>query len=145
MTDNENMSQARPNRKLNGWQRLWLVGTVCLGLWLMGWWPLETAGDVSISNFSYRRDIEKDLRNPQCGAYQVAPISTLREPSVLEEGSCWHIYTSRKYEKTDEVPYTLEVYDRNARALSRNIYFQGLGLGAGLTIFFSAVVYFVAG
>jgi hypothetical protein len=55
--------------RLNGWQRLWLVGTVCLGLWLVGWWPLQLAGKTHDYYFSYRWELEKDFQNPQCRAY----------------------------------------------------------------------------
>ena len=59
--------------RLNGWQRLWLVGTVCLGLWLAGWWPLQLAGKTHDYYFLYRWELEKDFQNPQCRAYQTAP------------------------------------------------------------------------
>ena len=67
--------------RLNGWQRLWLVGTVCLGLWLVGWWPLQLIGTERDSSSWYdRQAIERDFSNPLCRAYQVGPISALSEP-----------------------------------------------------------------
>ena len=65
--------RSRFNMRLNGWQRLWLVGTVCLGLWLVGWWPLQLAGKTHDYYFGYRWELEKDFQNPQCRAYQTAP------------------------------------------------------------------------
>jgi hypothetical protein len=126
--------------RLNGWQRLWLVGTVCLGLWLMGSWPLYMLQD-SGSEQSYRWAIEKDFKNPQCKPYQTAPISSLTEPpfSGPNGGSCWHIYTSRLYDA--EVPYTLEAYTRNRDARWWTFYFQGLAIGTGATILLSAFAY----
>ena len=68
--------------RLNGWQRLWLVGTVCLGLWLVGWWPLQLAGKTHDYYFGYRWELEKDFQNPQCRAYQTAPLGTLTQASL---------------------------------------------------------------
>ena len=100
--------------RLNGWQRLWLVGTVCLGLWLVGWWPLQSIGAERGSSSWYdRQAIERDFSNPLCRAYQVGPISALSEPPADNYGgTCWHIYKSRRSQENAEVPYTLETYDR---------------------------------
>jgi hypothetical protein len=107
--------------RLNGWQRLWFVGSICLGLWLIGWWPLpgEKAHD-----WDYRRSIERDFANPACQDYQVRPISELREPDFVDQ-ACWHIYNSRRFDDTRTVPYTLAVYDRKHEAYWRNYYLTG--------------------
>jgi hypothetical protein len=149
MTDDKELAADVIDRKrLNGWQRLWLVGTACLGLWLTGWLPLQAAHRLMdwwplleappISSFDYRLGIEKDFRNPQCRAYQVSPISTLRRPPSEEGGSCWHIYTSRKSGAAGEVPYTLEVYDRDRDAWWWTVYFETLNAGICATILLSA-------
>jgi hypothetical protein len=121
--------------RLNGWQRLWLVGTVCLALWLVGWAPLEHA-EANKRDFA-RAEIEKDFRNPECRPYQVGAFSTLNEPRV--GGSCWEIYTRRKY--SAEVPYTLEAYDRDNNALWWKNYREMAAIGIGATIVFSGLVY----
>jgi hypothetical protein len=127
--------------RLNGWQRLWLVGTVCLGLWLIGWWPLTVGGDARSGNWDYRRSIEKDFSNPACKDYQVRPLHTLREPAY--DTGCWHIYTSRKYDDSATVPFTLEVYDRRQDEHWRNVYLTGLGLGTAATIVVSGLLYLI--
>src|SRR5262249_30835151 len=121
--------------KFNGWQRLWLVGTVCLGLWLICWWPLQFMGET---DRSYQPAIENDFGNPLCRPYQTAPISSLTEPPWHPDGgSCWHIYESRRYDEA--VPYTLAAYDRSAEW--REVYLIALFYGAFGTILFSAFAY----
>jgi hypothetical protein len=123
--------------KFNGWQRLWLVGTVCLGLWLIGWWPLQFMGEP---DRSYQRAIEKDFGNSLCRPYQTAPISSLTEPPWHPDGgSCWHIYPARLYDHT--VPYTLEAYDRVKNAAWREAYLQVVAFGAIGTMLLSAFAY----
>jgi hypothetical protein len=129
--------------RLNGWQRLWLVGTVCLGLWLIGWWPLQLIGAERDSSSWYdRQAIERDFSNPLCRAYQVGPISALSEPPADNYGgTCWHIYKSRQSQKNAEVPYTLETYDRQRSPWWLKPYFAALALGALATGILSALVY----
>ena len=131
-------------RTFNGWQRLWLVGTVCLGLGLMGWIPLQWANKIRLYHFNFRWELEKDFRNPQCEFYQTAPIDTLRWEGLPSwEAPCWHIYVSRRNDKTE--PYTLEVYDRHSSAqwweneLPQIL--LGIGFGTVGTILLSAFAY----
>jgi hypothetical protein len=124
--------------RLNGWQRLWFVGSICLGLWLIGWWPVKRAAELY--DWDYRWSIEKDFANPACQDYQVRPTSALREPA--SDQACWHIYLSRKYDDTRTVPYTLAVYERESYARWRNNYLGGLGIGIVGTVTLSALVYF---
>ena len=125
--------------RLNGWQRLWLVGTVCLGLWLVGWWPLQLAGKTHDYYFSYRWELEKDFQNPQCRAYQTAPIGSLTQPPLGEP--CSYIAFRRRFDDAT-VPYTLEAYERHGSAQWRESYLQALALGAVATGLLSAFVYF---
>ena len=124
--------------RLNGWQRLWLVGTVCLGLWLVGWWPLQLAGKTHEFYFSFRWELEKDFQNPRCRAYQTAPLGTLSKPPFGEP--CYHISFTRQFDDAT-VPYTLENFDRHASVQWREIYLQALALGAVATGLLSAFVY----
>jgi hypothetical protein len=127
--------------RLNGWQRLWLVGTICLGLWFIGWWPLMQAGEQHFRSWDYRQTIEKEFANPACRDYQVLPTAALREPAYGQ--ACYHIYLSRKYDDTGTVPYTLAVYDGNRDTHWRNVYLAGLGIGVVGTVTLSALVYLV--
>ena len=93
--------------QLNGWQRLWLVGTVCLGLWLVGWWPLQLAGKTHDYYFSYRWELEKDFQNPQCRAYQTAPLGTLSKPPFGEP--CSQISFNRQTMKPCRTRWSLMI------------------------------------
>ena len=123
--------------RLIGWQRLWLVGTVCLGLWLVGWWPLQVAGKTHDYYFGYRWELEKDFQNPECRPYQTAPLGTLSKPPF--GAPCSQISLNRQHDET--VPYTLEAYDRHGSAQWRESYLQALALGAVATGLLSALVY----
>jgi hypothetical protein len=122
--------------RLNGWQRLWLVGTMCLGLWLVGSWPLQLAGPTTLL---YRWELEKDFQNPQCRAYQTAPIGSLTQPPLGEP--CSSIAFRRRFDDATTVPYRLEAYDRHGSAQWRESYLQALALGAVATGLLSAFVY----
>lgn len=128
---------SRLNR-LNGWRRLWLAASAGLAIWLVVVWPLQSLSSMHASRYSYDRDIEKDFANPQCRAYQTEPLGKLREPGYSE--GCWHIYTSRQYDKT--VPYTLEAHKSRNAANSREQYLIALGMGTVGTVFVSGLVYF---
>jgi hypothetical protein len=127
--------------RLNGWQRLWLVGSICLGLWFIGWWPLTVAGEQHYQSWDYRIAIEKEFTNPGCRDYQERPINALHEPGLGQD--CYYIYFSRRYGDTRTVPYTLAAYDRNRDAQWRNAYLIGLFFGSAGTVIVSALVYFV--
>ena len=124
---------------MNGWQRLWLVGTVCLGLWFIGWWPLTMVGDGRNANLSYRLELMVDFNDPNCKEYTVRPLPTLREPRITEP--CYRIFQSRQYD--DTVPYTIEAYDRRDDEHWRDFYLSAVGWGAGGTLVISALVYLI--
>jgi hypothetical protein len=126
-----------------GWQWLWLVATVALGLWFVGIWPLLKAGDTYSSSFDYHKSIIKDFENPQCRNYQTRPLGELREPPWGSGGSCWHIYTSRKYDASVPPPCTLRDYENYRNSWWLQTYFMVLGIGTAMTVLISAVVYFL--
>lgn len=131
-------------QRLNGWRRLWLVATVALGLWFVGLWPLLEAGKAHDGNFDYRSAIKRDFENPKCRDYQNAPRERLIEPAYESGGgTCWHLYTNRRYAKSAASPYTLEVYDRDRDAWWREVYLYALAFGLGGTLVISAAVYFL--
>jgi hypothetical protein len=98
--------------RLNGWQRLWFViaaGSVAYGGVVA---PFTTCSGSHLSSFDYRRGLQRDLQNPDCRPYQTGELSKLREPAYDEGGGCYHLYLSRRYDSTNSVPYTLDVYDQ---------------------------------
>src|SRR5262249_1640927 len=118
--------------RLNGWQRLWFVGSICFGLWL-GQTLLVDANKHK--QWDHRRSLERDFANPVCRDYQTHPMDALRKPAFNE--ACYHIYVSRQYDST--VSYTLGVYDRNS--VKRYLMLLGFGIVGWLTV--SWLVYFV--
>jgi hypothetical protein len=95
------------------------------------------AGKTHDYYFSYRWELEKDFQNPQCRAYQTAPLGTLNKPRFGEP--CYHISFTRRFDDAT-VPYTLEAYDRHGSTQWRESYLQALALGAVVTLL-SALVY----
>ena len=127
---------------LNGWQRLWLVGTICLGLYLIGWLPLTTHTTAQIAERDYQRRLEKDLANPACKEYQTRPFLSLVQPEFDEDGgACWHLFTSRKYDDTKTIPFTMETYERRQQEHWRNIYLAELAVGTVGTVAISGLIY----
>jgi hypothetical protein len=130
-------------QRLNGWRRLWLVGTAAVAVWFVVVWPLQLLRDWRVGRVHYNLAIGDDFNSGQCSTYQTAPFEKLREPDSLKDGGCWHIYTSRKYDSTNTVPYTLEVYTSHNSAEDRQQYLIGLGIGAAGTAIVSGLVYFL--
>jgi hypothetical protein len=97
-------------RRLNGWQRLWLVGTVCLGLLFMGWLPRDIANETGNYFWSEMSKLETEFRNPQCELYRTAPLDTLHQRPA-EEG-CTHLYSARINDETN-VPFSLAAALKN--------------------------------
>jgi hypothetical protein len=124
----------------SGWQRLWLVGTLCLTAWLVVWMPLQ---DVAAAlrwtlKESDRYTLEQDLKNPQCSRY--------RPPTPpdwnMSNNECSELRYWRRYTPTQHAPFTLEVFDRVRDDRRREVWLTSLGIGAAITTFVSALVYF---
>lgn len=126
--------------KLNGWQRIWFVLTA-LSVFVFGFiYPVIDLG--SSRSFNYRWAIEKDFNNPICDNYTKQPLVTLEEPNFsLEGGSCWHIYTHRKYLKKETLPLTYEAYVSEDNRSYRNNLFGFMGIMSAFVLFCSAIVY----
>ena len=75
-----------------------------------------------------------------CGGHH--QLATLSEPPFDSDGGgCWHIYTGRRSQENEEVPYTLETFDRYRSAWSLKIYLATAAIGAVATGLLSAFVY----
>jgi hypothetical protein len=125
---------------MNGWQRIWLALTA-LGFTGFGvLYPLSFYGPTW-GERQYRESFIKDLQSPTCSPYRNKPFKELVEPPFSEGGTCWHLYTSRRYEKTDVVPYTLARYDEGQAQQDREFVIEGMAMAGGLTLFLSALLY----
>lgn len=83
--------------RMNGWQRLWVVGTVFV---VFAFGIVTPYLQLSRSYpYDYQWATQKDYDNPNCASYFELRFEQLTEPPFVNGGgSCWHIYTSRKHE-----------------------------------------------
>lgn len=126
-------------RWLNGWRRLWIIASAAIFIGLAGVWPLSWLGRT---DYSYRTAIAAEFGNGKCAEFMSKPARQLVEPPFDPDGrGCWHIYTSRRYARSDIIPYTLEVYDDDKASEARSNYLLALGFGALGAALASAALY----
>jgi hypothetical protein len=79
----------------NGWQRLWLVGVVAAYIYLGIFVPFQESSSYSQSKFSDMREIEAEMKKPECAPYLIAQFNQL--PTELHIKSiCSGLYYERK-------------------------------------------------
>jgi hypothetical protein len=117
------------NCRMNGWQRIWVVVTVITLLSAVGL-SYSIVYRYNPSEWRYRDALQTDLKSSECRPYTLAnSIESLPEPKFENDGgTCWYIYTSRKFDKSRRVPYTIEVYDAD----KRNYRLHEFGLGVAV-------------
>ncbi len=100
-------------RRFNGWQRMWIIVTIGATLWFLVVWPLRTYSDAAQSRDSYHRSMLADYASGQCQRFVDGRLEKLVEPSYQQHGgTCWFIYTTRKVQNIDDVPFALEKAER---------------------------------
>lgn len=128
--------------RMNGWQRLWFVLTA-LSLIIFGiFYPYYETYKFNYSSYSYRESVAKDIQSSRCNIYINQPFNKLIEPQFGEGGSCWHLYTTRKYDDKDIYPYSLSVYDAKEKSRKLQMFFSLAALFSGLVLAGSALGYF---
>ncbi|WP_144259653.1 hypothetical protein [Methylocystis sp. ATCC 49242] len=128
--------------KLNGWQRLWLVASCLLFLGFGLFYPYTLVYGVNLSEYQYREATLKDFASGNCSEYINRPFPQLKEPAYSERGgSCWHLYTHRKYDPSPP-PFSMEQYDKSMATHRRGEFQDAFLLFGGVSIVASAVVYF---
>jgi hypothetical protein len=129
--------------KLNGWQRIWFVLTALGTVFFIVIYPLKISGEARSSSFSYRMSINSDFSNPSCTSYTNDPLNKLVEPPFRENGgSCWHIFTYRRYHEKDIIlPFTKIQYDKLEDAEWWKTFFTVMAIGAVSFWAFSALIY----
>ena len=115
-------------RRLNGWQRLWIVSTILF--WLVAavgvpWAYVSKYTHYWDDRLEYKWKLQQEYKSGVCSRYITQPISTLSEPELqsysdgrLDRAKCWYIYASREKDVGDfgdTIPYTLEVYEGNIK------------------------------
>ncbi|WP_164986418.1 hypothetical protein [Rhizobium leguminosarum] len=124
---------------MNGWQRLWFAGTILSLIAFALIYPVIEQG--KLRNFSYRWAVEKDYRNPACSHFVDQPFERLQEPPYGDGGTCWHIYTSRRYADSHEGFKDYAAWVSNDdRTYWLNV-LAFCGIMALVVLFFSALVY----
>jgi hypothetical protein len=125
-------------RQSNGWQRLWLVSTVCLGLYSIAYLPLSEADRIVYTSDYW--DTVAAFEKPECRDTQTAPLSTLHN---LPIGDCTGIYVARRDREpmSEPTPYTLEIYHQRQSEKWWRYYRAHATYGIIATLFVSAFVY----
>jgi hypothetical protein len=133
--------------RLNGWQRLWFVLAALSVAYAVIIAPFPQCDGMHQYSFVHRRGLERDIQNPLCRTYQTAEFSQLKNPGYDDGGSCWHLYTSRLADRTNAMPYTLQVYDKDTSrqhtdCLIEASFFFGLAalIGSALIYGFGAIL-----
>jgi hypothetical protein len=129
-------------RRMNGWQRSWLIATVlgfvCLGLI----YPLSVVYGGNPGERAYREVLVKELSSDKCLPYITQPIADLLAPPTSLSGvDCSAIYFSRRASSRDTLPYSLDVYDAQASARKLGNLYPLVAIYSCLALFVSALLY----
>jgi hypothetical protein len=127
----------------NGWQRLWLVGSVFALLYLAGWEPLEeNQRQREVLNNLYS-DARADFAAPSCNRYQTAAFASLAEPKggEFKPGSCSHIWRHRSESSNPDLPYTEADFNKQFDESLSDHYRGHLLIGVVGSLIFSALAY----
>lgn len=123
----------------NGWQRLWLVGVVAAYIYLALFVPFQESSSYSQSKFSDMREIEAEMKKPECTPYLIAQFSQL--PTELHIKSiCSSLYYERKRLKSDEL-FSLKAYEAEMNSRIRFSLHDDIKFGLIYATFLSAIVY----
>ncbi len=130
---------------LNGWQRLWLVGSLISFLYFVGFRPLEESEKQRAVLNELYSDARGDFASPNCSQYQTAPFLILAEPKGQEfkPGSCSHIWRKRKDASNVDAPYTEADFLRSFENSLSHHYRAYLTMGLISAVAFSFFSYFV--
>lgn len=127
----------------NGWKRLWFVASALLLFYATLINPFTMTAEVRKGSYPFKWSVEKDYKNPSCKPYWTMPIVELKEPEYDSDGgSCWHLYTHRKYGDSKKLPYTLEDYNSHFTWEAWEAILTVMGFGFVCSLILSALVYF---
>jgi hypothetical protein len=99
---------------LNGWQRIWLVGSLIYLVYTGGLKPLEeNQRQREVLNNLYS-DARGDFAADNCNVYQTAPFAALKEPKggEFKPGSCSHIWRKRAEFSNPNTAYTQADFEK---------------------------------
>lgn len=129
---------------MNGWQRLWLVGTVVTWLVVAVFMPMKWQADRlnRYDQSGLQEKLESDVYSGKCSCYMTEPFSSLPQPEY--QGACYYLYTARAVnvrKAGDIIPFNLELLDTVTRDSRVNAYWSNMGVLSIITLIGSALVY----
>jgi hypothetical protein len=123
----------------NGWQRLWLVGVVAAYIYLGIFVPFQESSSYSQSKFSDMREIEAEMKKPECAPYLIAQFNQL--PTELHIKSiCSGLYYETKGLISNEL-FSLIAYETEMNSRIRFSFHDDIKFGMLYATFLSAIVY----
>ena len=128
-------------QRTNGWQRLWLVGSVAGFIYLCLFLPIrETNLSTSYWNNKFSR-LSVESRKPECDPYMNLPLDQLAEPPFNE--GCYNIYIHRQIwlDNQPSRPFTLKSVNDEMNSEYQKLLLEWFGIGAVLTTLISAITY----
>ena len=125
----------------NGWQRIWLIGTIAGLLYYCVLFPLQEAGKGNSYKYDTKWKVEAEMKKSECAPYMSQPFNQLTEPAYpnTDEG-CYYIYSHRKY-SDDNKSITTKSYEADFESKYREALFTYFGIGLFLATILSALVY----
>lgn len=136
-------------RNLNGWQRLWLIASVCIFVFYVLIWPLSSTQNQRWQEREYHSNVMREITSGKCDAYMNNRLETLIEPKhpyanhlSTPEINCYHLYNKRRFGKPNTALTAKIVQDMyNERRLT--VLSWAFGLGLAIAAALSAALYFV--
>ena len=123
---------------LSGLQRIFLVSFILSWIYFAFWGALIEADNLNEGNREYRWAVSRDFQNPACLPYTTKPMHELTQPEYGSKygGSCWHIYTHRKYnEDAIKLPLTEKSYNNSESWDTFENFMMHLGIKSTIIIF----------
>ncbi len=108
-------------RKLNGWQRLWIVVAVCSLLYTLGYSFVEGAKQYRIEY-----DIISAFGIPECKHIVDMPSGYKLEQEPGYNSPCWHLYVYRSI--YEDAKKTKEGYIQHMNSLQNILILQTMGI-----------------
>lgn len=126
-------------QKSNGWQRLWMIGTIA-GYMYLGWVvPMQASSSYSQFKFSEMRRIEEEIKKAECAPY-ISETFNLLPNDPISRSNCSNIYSERKNLKNNQ-PFSIAAYEVEMNSRIRFSLHDDIKFGMLYATFISAMVY----
>ena len=123
----------------NGWQRLWLVGSIT-GFIYLGWVvPIQASSSYSQFKFTEMRRVEAEIKKAECAPY-INEAFNLLPTDPASRSNCSNIYLERKNSKNNQ-PFAIDVYEAEMNSRIRFSLHDDIKFGLIYATFLSGIVY----